>query len=504
MNLTKIKKFAIIMGVCGLMTSCLSDDNDTIIVENARPATDIPSDKDAEPNPEIWGESNAIIPNIQYSSILEDGTAVIRIDMTGIQDTNTLEWLRLIGTGEKGQNVWVEVDGEPKGIKVYNSSDEAEEHTVPVDLVFTIDNSGSMDDEADAVARDVAEWAYKLSNTGLDIRFGCVGYDGDLTGAIDLTSASSLDAYLNRPGKYGTNRTFGFEGSNSGYLSTQARSYSNGYQECGMAAIRFADKNFAFRTRANRIYVNFTDEPNQDSGKSNFSVESLKSDWDTSRGTIHTVYSGGYDENNYLMSVYTGGTVINANSSFTGVTLESLPVTDAMRNSYIIRFTDIEEYIDGRPHTVKITVKSPDGSVQAERTFTVVFGEPTEPDDDEYQNSNFGTSTTFNGGFGEYKGEPTDTDFSKVNITGRWRCSDGGNVWYLVFNPNRSGWTGYDNYVDASFSDYKFENGHLFLFWEDSKQWEDEGRIEFIDADTFRINWENGWNESFYVFHRMK
>lgn len=57
------------------------------------------------------------------------------------------------------------------------------------------------------------------------------------------------------------------------------------------------------------------------------------------------------------------------------MTLDSLPVSGAMMNSYIIRFTDIEEYMDGQPHEVKITIYSTNGSVQAERVFHVVFGD---------------------------------------------------------------------------------------------------------------------------------
>ena len=73
------------------------------------------------------------------------------------------------------------------------------------------------------------------------------------------------------------------------------------------------------------------------------------------------------------MSEYTGGTVIYTNSSFTGVTLEDLPVTDAMRNSYVVRITNIRDLMDGQPHEVRITILSEDGTVRAERTFTVVF-----------------------------------------------------------------------------------------------------------------------------------
>ncbi len=371
-----IIRLAIVLAAfSGFTTSCLSDGDDTIIVENGNP-TDIPSDTQATPNPEI-SVNNATIPNIQYTTVDENGVSVLRIDMTGIQDKATLEWLRLLGTGERDQNVWVEVDGKPKGIKVYNTADDEENASVPVDLVFLVDNSGSMSEEADAIARDITQWAEKLQTSGLDIMFGCVGYDGYITGACSLCDADELYAYLQSG--TGTSRTRGFEGTEQEIsIYQQARAnYCTGAKECGMAALRFASDNFKFRDGANRIYVNFTDEPNQPAGIDRFSVESLLTDWDTLMGTIHTVFSDGqetYSEYNYLMSEYTGGTVINTGSSFSGVTLESLPVTDAMRNSYIIRFTNIDEFMDGQPHEVRITILSPDGTVSAERTFYVVFG----------------------------------------------------------------------------------------------------------------------------------
>ncbi len=362
------------------VTSCLDSNDETIALTSGN-RTDIPSDSYADPNPIIVGTPTATLPNIQYSTVDEDGTAVFRIDMTGVRDRNTLEWLRLYGTGDRRQNVWLEVDGTPKGIKVYNTADEAEGRDVPVDLVFLVDNSGSMSEEADAIARDISDWATRLNAGRLDINFGCVGYDGAITGALNVTTSDNLSKYLNRTGSSGTNRTVGFEGS--GYDVDRFKSSRSRYRtggdsdnECGMAALRFATDLFSFRQGANRIFVNFTDEPNQPSGKQQFSVESLLTDWDTSMGTIHTVFSGGYDtarEPNYLMSEYTGGTVLNVDSSFQGVTLDDLPVTGAMQNSYIIRLTNIGQYIDGQPHKVHITVLSSDKSVQVERVYNVIF-----------------------------------------------------------------------------------------------------------------------------------
>ncbi|MDE5915671.1 MAG: VWA domain-containing protein [Duncaniella sp.] len=358
------------------LTSC-SDDDDKTTPEDR---TDIPKDNLAQPNPELGDEPNATIPNIQYTTVDEEGAAVFRIDMTGIQDKATLEWLRLLGTGEIGQNIWIEVDGQPKGVKVYNTADDNNERTLPIDLVFLVDNSASMSQEADAIARDITAWAEKLSKTSLDINFGCVGYNGAITGAVNITSYQNLSDYLNRPKVTGTNRTKEFSGSEADItlFNEQKDNYNAGYNyECGMAALRFATDLFSFRKNANRIFVNFTDEPNQNHKIDRFSVESLRGDWDTTLGTIHTVYSASQssdkNEANRLMSEYTGGTVIYTNSSFTGVTLEDLPVTDAMRNSYVVRITNIRDLMDGQPHEVRITILSEDGTVLAERTFTVIF-----------------------------------------------------------------------------------------------------------------------------------
>ena len=52
-----------------------------------------------------------------------------------------------------------------------------------------------------------------------------------------------------------------------------------------------------------------------------------------------------------------------------------------MQNSYIIRFTNVAEFMDGKPHEVHITIviMNPDGSIEVggELTFWVVFGGPT-------------------------------------------------------------------------------------------------------------------------------
>lgn len=356
-------------------------------------ATGIPSDTQAEKNPEI-DEANTTIPN--FSTVIEEGSdnKVMRMSLTGIQTPDN-DWMKLYGTGDARQNVWIEIDGKPKGFTVINSEEVASRASVvskaKADVVFLVDNSGSMWEEANAIARDIIDWSAKLSQT-MDVRFGCVGIDHCyVNGALNITSVDELHNYLERTTD--TGRTVGFGGPDAEELEIKANNYDSAAGECGGIMLRFADENFSFREGANRIYVHFTDEPNQPNNISQWSVESVNPDseyyqWNTEKGTIHTIFSDLrgypedwsywttlYQEKPWLFSEYTGGTsIIDAPSNFEGVSLDGLPVTGAILNSYILRINVTPDLLTGK-HTVKITILSEDGSVKAEKIFeNVEFG----------------------------------------------------------------------------------------------------------------------------------
>lgn len=369
-----------------LSVACLKKDDRTIMLNGGLPITEIPDDSMATPNP-IIESGNVVIPNI-IATVEED--KVIRIDMSGILmpkpegETNAPnEYLRLYGTGDQEQNVWLEVDDTPKSVYVYNNADGGEGIEVQNDFVFLIDNSGSMDDEADAIARDIVEWATQLSGS-LDVRFAIVGYDGNVTGAINFTDADHISAYLGRSA--GVNRTVGFEGDDAELLAQAAKPYNaitDAATESPMVALLYANEMLSFRAGANRIYVNFTDEPNYSYSREDFSVHYLASqeNWEPANGTIHTVYSStkhnyqddDVSERPWAMSEYTGGTVLFTDEKFTGVTLNDLPVTGAMQNSYVLKFTNISEFLDNQVHEVKVTVMTVDRSICAERLFYLNF-----------------------------------------------------------------------------------------------------------------------------------
>ncbi|MGM9687723.1 MAG: PL29 family lyase N-terminal domain-containing protein [Alloprevotella sp.] len=329
-----------------------------------------------DPNTNIPYPGGVILPPDDFGNIIYSMT------LSGISDVNG-DWLRLYGTDDVNQNIWIDIDGSPKGILVINLEDNVSR--VKNDIIFSVDNSGSMSEEADALARDILDLSTYLEDNGLDVRFSVVGYDGRLTGARNFCTASELSSYLNANGT-GVNRTFHFGGSDASSLSSAASAYNNGYNECGAAAIQYANANFNFRNGSNRIYINFTDEPNQPNGKSAWSVNFFNSEqnWPAQYGTIHSVYSDtntqyvqteGYREYPWRMSEYTGGTKMFTSSSFTGVSLKDIPVMDAITHSYTIKFIIPLSYLDGQPHTVVIKVVTPDGTTRGILTLTnYVFG----------------------------------------------------------------------------------------------------------------------------------
>ena len=335
--------------------------------------TGIPSDKDATANPVILpGGSNAVIPSAIF---YEEGQhSIINMALTGIQDPVTQNWLRLYGTNSAQQNVWVEVDGVSKGILVSNLASEPVTKgpalQLMADVIFLVDNSGTMAEESDMVANQLTTWIQYLDTKGLDLQIGIVGFDAyGVNGATALlgTPQDAVD-FLNRPGRTGRTRTT-IDGFNAaGYTNTVNA-------ECQVKALLYANTFAKYRYGANKIFICLTDEPNQPNGDPQWSVDAITK-WD---GTIHVVYSDpnttfaevqNQKEYPWRLAMATGGTHKFTNQTYAGITLiDDFPVTGAMANSYRIQFVNTSPIQDGS-HTIRLTIQSPDGSTAAERTYT--------------------------------------------------------------------------------------------------------------------------------------
>lgn len=360
------------------LSSCLGDGEDTFVLENEKDLSGIPDDSKNAPLPEMPSipTINSIPNPVAFPEALNGNKTIYRIDMTGLINKDG-EWLRLYGpAGKNKQNAWIEIDNILKGFTVVNLADEeGSTKNRNVDLVFLVDNSGSMDKEANVIADDIINWAQKLERSGLDIKFGCVGYDEDgyINGGIDITSVRELSNFLERG--YGTSRTKGFDGPNAIKLDSYADNYGHTGGENGVMALRFANDYYTFRRNSNRVYVNFTDEGNQPYGNSNFSVNWVKDNWTPAQGTVHTVFSD-YDynyEDPCLLSEYTGGTVIKTSSDFRNVNLDTLPVTGSLQNSYTFRFNAPKELMDNRYHRLTLYVYDKSKNAYGSKSFNLMF-----------------------------------------------------------------------------------------------------------------------------------
>lgn len=366
-----------------LFTACDSDFNDRLAnkINGGNPLTNIPADNLAGEAPVITEEEITFNMPTSISPMQADpeNKNIGRFSLAGI-NTNG-EWLELHGTQEVNQNVWLEINGKQKGVKVYNGEENLLSKA-KADVIFLIDNSGSMNEEANKVAEEVIRWSEKLSLT-MDVQFGCVGIDHyNINGALNITDVNTLHDYLNVSS--GTSRTKHFgermatPPADYSVLKQSANNYKNAGGECGGIMLHYADENFTFRKGANRFYVYFTDEPNQPGHDYRWSVLSVDKqsehyNWDASKGVIYTVFSDeysspenwtnwGYEENPYLFSEYTGGTILTTGSDF-DINLDELPITGAITQSFVFTFNITPDLVAGNEYDVVITIYYPDGSI---------------------------------------------------------------------------------------------------------------------------------------------
>jgi hypothetical protein len=364
-----------------LVSSCKKDDEKSL--------KDIPADPGTAVPITTINNLNTSIPNPQFN--VGSGNR-ITMSLSGIKDPNTLQWIDFRGTGTS-QNIWIEEDGVNKGIAVSKVSSKKSGKALAADIVFTIDNSGSMSEEADSVANQMVKFVEFLSQSGLDVRVGTVGYDGGINGALNLTKVANLKKYLIDRLMYGypvtgTNRTNGFSGSDSVILENKAYNFASSVSnENGVTAVFYADSFFTWRSGAQRVYINFTDEGIQPCGDMIYSVQGFASRWNALKGTVHSVFSIDADywsgmvpdtsmeHNNYTswnedyqrpwqLSFTTGGTIKFIHSDCSDLNLLDLPVTGSLANSYLIEYISANTSLN---HILRIVVKngsSSDGTKQ--------------------------------------------------------------------------------------------------------------------------------------------
>lgn len=333
--------------------------------ENPADNSDIPGDPTGVTVP--TPTKNNVLPSASFTTT---GSRV-KLNLLGLLDPTTNQPIALSydAANPQSSNIFIEEDGVVKGLKV---SKVGTGNVLTADIVFVVDNSGSMYEEADSVAKSIIDFANFLQSSGLDAKFAIVGYDYGVNGGINFTNAQSISTYLNR--YTGTSRTYGFSGADSAALENRAYSFGYPSGENGVIAAIFADSVYSWRAGAQRVIVNFTDEPTQSNAImwNNAMGCSLLS----GKATVHTVFSqdstywsySQYDERPWELSTCTGGTIKFIPTDASGLNLRDLPVAGALANSYLVEYVSART---GVAHVVKITVYT--STADGVQTFNVTY-----------------------------------------------------------------------------------------------------------------------------------
>ena len=362
-----LKKFLLIMMIAlGLVfVGCDKDD------DGGDEPTNIPADpvNVTPPTP----QKNNVQPTASFSAQGER----IQLNVQGLVDPTTQQPITLYynSSNPASSNIFIQQNGITKGLLVTKVGSGT---TLKADVVFTVDNSGSMGEEADVVAAGIVNFANALASSGLDVQFGCVGYDGSINGGVNITSATELSNFLNRSGYTGTSRTYGFGGSDATTLQTNAYNHGYSYGENGAQACLFANQYFNWRAGASKVYINFTDEPTQPNSNGTYNTAQL---CNTLGGiaTVHTVFSEdtsySYNywsdtrERPWRMSQCTGGTVKFVDPYATNLVLTDLPVVGALSNSYLVEYMKGSSTVQSWTVLIIVYTATADGST----TYTATY-----------------------------------------------------------------------------------------------------------------------------------
>lgn len=334
--------------------------------------TDIPADPVNVTPPATT--INNIQPTANFSAPANNPSR-IQMNLTGMLNPVTNQPIAVYydPANPGASNIFVTEDGKVKGLKVTKVGTGT---VLQADVVFTVDNSGSMGQESDSVAAGIIKFANFLSASGLDVRFGIVGYYGNVSGAINFTTAANIETYLKR--STGTSRTIGFSGPDSATLVNKASSFASGiYGENGVVGVLFADSNFSWRGTAQRVFINFTDEPTQS--------RSSEPKWNTAqmcaaiagKATVHTVFSqdssyynwNALDERPWDMSKCTGGTIEFIDGNATGIDLTKINVAGALSNSYLVEYVKSSQ--QAVEHVVVVIIK--ETNADGKTTYRVTY-----------------------------------------------------------------------------------------------------------------------------------
>ena len=229
-----------------------------------------------------------------------------------------------------------------------------------VDIVFLMDNSGSMSDEQSAVRNNVIDFVNGLTAEGVDFALGLTRFGASQNGGNPVLEDGGA---LTTDASYFKNTVWD-------------RNVIDGFFEPGWDALHQAATGFTFRPGSRRVFILITDE--SVTGNGNRGTRSKAETQQTLLDGSVTNYalidsSDATSRQDYGdIADATGGTYFNIFSPF-DVILQD--IAEDVSNTYVVRYRTTNDAADGTERQVKVEV-SYDGSTATDTSTYTAGGAP--------------------------------------------------------------------------------------------------------------------------------
>ena len=303
-------------------------------------------------------------------------------------------------------NFTVIEDGKLKG---FTAAAATTSSSIPTDIVFVFDTTGSMASQIRGVASSIVAFSKTLETSGLDVHLGAVTF-GDAFDTVDAPTSVTGGVALGRPGippGFDTDErptlplTDDFDAFRTFIGSNTARDGQDS-AENAPGALNFAYGSMAWRPGAARVLIVITDVYQHQAGalgaipvSSRWAPPSMTALLTTLKGraTVHVIGPdmSGYDITPYAdMKDLTGpagtcGVFIDLATGLTSTALSNrgratptlstldldltkLPIQTVLANAYTIRYRGTKT---GGTHTLRLRIES--GGIRGETTVTTTY-----------------------------------------------------------------------------------------------------------------------------------
>ncbi len=341
----------------------------------------------------IKADSDLQIRQKQQRSLLRRVQSKAQVLTTQINDVDPQNFPNIIsnvvvdtsGTGISSldkSNFTILEDGVPQTDNFEVTPPEESGNVRGVDIIFLMDNSGSMDDEQNAVRNNMISFVDSLENSGVNYALGLCRFGADQNGGNPILADNGS---LTSDASYFKNDVW-------------SRNTIDGRFEPGWDALYESTSGFNFRPGAQQVFILITDETvtgdNNEGTYTKAEAKNILLDQDILNFSLLEI-SDFYSYQDYgEIAEATGGQVYDITNPFDSI-LDEIGTVAA--NTYVLNYRTSNDVQDGTEREVQVEVEY-DGNTATDTANYFAGGHPQitrTPETIALDDTSFAESTTF-------------------------------------------------------------------------------------------------------------